>query len=698
MKKYTLQNLDCANCAANIESAVLKTPGVNFASVDFATTTLFLDAADFSAVQKSIHRVEPEVRVLAKTEKTTDEAVFNPRKELTPILIAASLFFLGLIFIEQLRATPYGVGEWLVFGSAYLLSGWGVLSGAARNISRGQVFDEKFLMSVATIGAILIGELPEAVGVMLFYMVGEFAQELSVSRSRRSIRALLEVRPDHANLLVEGETRQIAPEDVKVGDILIVRPGEKIPLDGEVINGTSRVDTSPLTGESLPRNIQVGDPVLGGMLNQSGLLTLRVTRPFEESSISRILELVENAGSRKAKTEKFITKFARIYSPIVVGLAAAVAILPPLLTGADFSEWLYRALVVLVISCPCALVISIPLGYFGGVGGASRRGILVKGSNYLDTLAAVRTVVLDKTGTLTQGVFKVTEVEPRNGFSEADLLHFAAQAEAGSDHPIAQSIRDAYGKILTAPVDAYQEIAGQGVIATVDGRKLIVGSDGLLHNAAVDHDIELCEVDGTVVHVAVDGEHAGCLIIADELKPDAPQAMRDLHSAGVEQIVMLTGDTEATAQRVAEILDIDDYRAGLLPEDKVIAVESLIAAQAHDGKLAFVGDGINDAPALARADVGIAMGALGSDAAIESADVVIMTDAPTKIAEAISIGRRTRAIVWQNIILALVIKAVFIALGVAGIANMWMAVIGDMGVALLAVANSMRVMHVPKDE
>ncbi len=698
MKKYTLQNLDCANCAGKIENAVLKTPGVNFASVDFATTTLFLDAVDFTAVQNSIQKVEPKVNILTKNEKLAEDGGFNLRKELTPILVAASLFFLGLIFIEPLRATSYGIGEWLVFGAAYLLSGWGVLSSAARNISRGQVFDEQFLMSVATIGAILIGELPEAVGVMLFYMVGEFAQELSVSRSRRSIRALLEVRPDHANLLVDGETRQVAPEDVHVGDLLIIRPGEKIPLDGEVINGTSRVDTSPLTGESRPRNIQIGDPVLGGMLNQSGLLTIRVTRPFEESSISRILELVENAGSRKAKTEKFITKFARIYSPIVVGMAAAVAILPPLLTGAPFSDWLYRALVVLVISCPCALVISIPLGYFGGVGGASRRGILVKGSNFLDTLAAVRTVVLDKTGTLTQGVFKVTEVEERNGFSEADVLYFAAQAEAGSDHPIAQSIRDAYGKALDAPVDAYQEIAGQGILATVGGRELLAGSDGLLHKAAVEHDTDLCEVDGTVVHVAVDGEHAGCLIIADELKPDATQAIQDLHSAGVEQIVMLTGDTEATAQRVAETLNIDDYRAGLLPEDKVNAVESLMAAQNINGKLAFVGDGINDAPALARADVGIAMGALGSDAAIETADVVIMTDSPSKIAEAISVGRRTRAIVWQNIILALVIKVVFIALGVAGIANMWMAVIGDMGVALLAVANAMRVMRVPKDE
>jgi Cd2+/Zn2+-exporting ATPase len=382
----------------------------------------------------------------------------------------------------------------------------------------------------------------------------------------------------------------------------------------------------------------------------------------------------------------------------VVGVAAAVAILPPLLMGASFADWLYRALVVLVISCPCALVISIPLGYFGGVGGASRRGILVKGSNYLDTLAAVKTVVLDKTGTLTRGVFKVTQVEPRNGFSEADVLRFAAQAEAGSDHPIAQSIRDAYGQSGDLAVSAYREIAGQGVLATVDGRELLAGSDDLLHTTAIEHDLDLCEADGTVVHVAVDGHHAGCLIIADELKADAEQAIQGLRAEGVDQIVMLTGDTEATAQRVAGILGMDGYLAGLLPEDKVSAVEALMEADAHDGKLAFVGDGINDAPALARADVGIAMGALGSDAAIETADVVIMTDSPAKIAEAISMGRRTRSIVWQNIILALVIKAVFIALGVAGIANMWMAVIGDMGVAMLAVANAMRVMRVPNGD
>jgi len=694
-KKYILQNLDCANCAAKIESAVQQTQGVKFASVDFATTTLYLDADDFSAVKSTIQRVEPQISVLPHRREAAVEEQFNIRKELMLILIAAGLFFLGLIFIDALRATPFEIAEWLVFVAAYLLSGWGVLTSAFRNIIRGQVFDEHFLMSIATIGAILIGELPEAVGVMLFYMVGEFAQELSVNRSRRSIQALLEVRPDKANVLIDGQIKILDPEVVPVGAELIVRPGERVPLDGEVIGGTSLVDTSALTGESRPRNIRNGDSVLGGMINQTGVLTVRVTRPFEESSISRILELVQNAGSRKAKTEKFITRFARVYSPIVVGLAAAVAILPPLFTGASFSEWLYRALVVLVISCPCALVISIPLGYFGGVGGAARRGILVKGSNYLDILAAVRSVIFDKTGTLTQGAFRVTRSEPRNGYTEADLLQWAAQAEAGSNHPIAQSIREAQGEIATTPIGAYQEIAGKGVRASISGRELLAGSDGLLHHANVDHDAELCQVDGTVVHVAIDGEHAGYLLIADELKPEAHQAIRDLRSVGVEQIVMLTGDAEQVAQQVAQALDVDDYRAELLPEDKMQELEALMSVSDRTGKLAFVGDGINDAPALARADVGIAMGALGSEAAIETADVVIMTDSPAKVAEAIKIGRRTRTIVWQNIILALFIKSAFIGLGIIGIANMWMAVIGDMGVALLAVANAMRVLQVP---
>jgi Cd2+/Zn2+-exporting ATPase len=691
MQKYHLANLDCANCAAKIEEAIQKTPGVRFASVDFATTTLFLDAEDFLDVKDAIRRVEPAVRIREKVEYNA-QGEFDLRRRVLPILLAVVLFSGGLIFYPGLDNTPSGYGLWLVFGSAYLVCGWGVLSRAGRNILRGQVFDEHFLMSVATLGAIAIGEMPEAVGVMLFYQVGEFVQDLSVQRARRSIRGLLEVKPDRANVLVDGEFQSMLPESVRVGDTIQVRAGEKIPLDGEVLNGTSLVDTSPLTGESRPRNARPGDSLMAGSINLNGMLTLKVTRPFAESSISRILELVESAGSRKAATEKFITRFAKVYSPMVVFAALGVAFLPPLLFGASLSVWIYRALVVLVISCPCALVISIPLGYFGGVGGASRRGILVKGSDFLDTLAAVRTVIFDKTGTLTQGVFQVTQVLPQNGFSETDLLYLAVQTEAGSNHPIAQSIREAYGEVKHEPIEHYQEIAGHGVQATIGGRDLLAGSDGLLHRENISHTMEMCDLAGTVVHVAVDGTHAGCLVIADQIKPDAHKTITDLRRAGIERIIMLTGDQQSTAQEVAQVLGVDDFRAGLMPEEKVEVVEQILAERS-DGKVAFVGDGINDAPALARADVGIAMGALGSEAAIETADVVIMTDSPSKVVDAIRVARRTRAIIWQNIILALVIKAVFIALGVAGIASMWMAVFGDMGVALLAVANATRVLR-----
>jgi Cd2+/Zn2+-exporting ATPase len=691
MQKYHLANLDCANCAAKIEEAIQKTPGVRFASVDFATTTLFLDAEDFLDVKDAIRRVEPAVRIREKVEYNA-QGEFDLRRRVLPILLAVVLFSGGLIFYPGLDNTSSGYGLWLVFGSAYLVCGWGVLSRAGRNILRGQVFDEHFLMSVATLGAIAIGEMPEAVGVMLFYQVGEFVQDLSVQRARRSIRGLLEVKPDRANVLVDGEFQSMLPESVRVGDTIQVRAGEKIPLDGEVLNGTSLVDTSPLTGESRPRNARPGDSLMAGSINLNGMLTLKVTRPFAESSISRILELVESAGSRKAATEKFITRFAKVYSPMVVFAALGVAFLPPLLFGASLSVWIYRALVVLVISCPCALVISIPLGYFGGVGGASRRGILVKGSNFLDTLAAVRTVIFDKTGTLTQGVFQVTQVLPQNGFSETDLLYLAVQTEAGSNHPIAQSIREAYGEVKHEPIEHYQEIAGHGVQATIGGRDLLAGSDGLLHRENISHTMEMCDLAGTVVHVAVDGTHAGCLVIADQIKPDAHKTITDLRRAGIERIIMLTGDQQSTAQEVAQVLGVDDFRAGLMPEEKVEVVEQILAERS-DGKVAFVGDGINDAPALARADVGIAMGALGSEAAIETADVVIMTDSPSKVVDAIRVARRTRAIIWQNIILALVIKAVFIALGVAGIASMWMAVFGDMGVALLAVANATRVLR-----
>jgi Cd2+/Zn2+-exporting ATPase len=696
MKKYHLENLDCANCAARIEDAVQKTDGVHHAVVDYATTTLFLDADDHSLVEKSIKRIEPEVKMREKYQANNEETSFRIRDKLAQFLVAGILFATGLIAYDWLENLPFQVGVYLVFGTGYLVSGWGVLTSAIRNVSRGQIFDEHFLMSVATLGAIAIGEIPEAVGVMLFYLVGEFVQELSVNASRRSIQSLLEIRPDSARLLVGDDTKEVHPESVKVGDWIVVKPGERIPLDGMVLQGESHLDTSPLTGESTPNLVRPGDLILGGSVNLEGILMIEVTRLFDESSISRILELVEQASSRKAVTEKFITRFARIYSPVVVSSAIGVAFIPPILFGASFEEWLYRALVVLVISCPCALVISIPLGYFGGVGGASRLGILVKGSNFLDTLASVKTVVFDKTGTLTRGVFKVTKLSPRNGYNEKELLYYAALAEAGSNHPIAKSIREAHGETTISQLENYQEIAGHGVQTIVNGQVLLAGNDPLLHKENILHDLALCDVTGTVVHVAVDGEHVGCLEISDELKPDALKSIEALRSSGVEQILMLTGDNRDTSRKIADKLGIDDFKAELLPEDKVKALEEIINNNNQGGKVAFVGDGINDAPALARADVGIAMGALGSEAAIETADVVIMTDSPVRIADAIEIGRKTRMIVWQNILLAFVIKGAFITLGINGAATMWQAVFGDMGVALLAVFNATRALSMRK--
>jgi Cd2+/Zn2+-exporting ATPase len=620
---------------------------------------------------------------------------FNLRQELTPIAISAGLFLIGLIFNEPLHNTPLAIAEYAVLLPAYLISGWGVLTTAGRNLLRGRLFDENFLMTIATLGAIAIHEIPEGVAVMLFFQIGELFQGYAVGRSRRSIKALLEVRPDTATLKVGSDLRTVSPESVSVGDVILVRPGEKVPLDGDILEGTSLVDTSALTGESVPRTVGMGDPVLAGVINQSGALTVRVTKPFTESSIARILELVENASSKKADTEKFITRFARYYTPVVVLLSLAVAILPPLLmVGATSAEWTYRALVLLVISCPCGLVISIPLGYFGGIGGAAKRGILVKGSTFLDALTQVKTVVFDKTGTLTQGTFHVTDVVTHNGLSQQQLLQIAAHVESQSNHPVAQSIRDAYGQAIDpSGVQDYEEISGHGIRATVNGRTVLAGNDRLLHREAIPHDV--CVVDGTVAHVAVDGEYSGRIIIADELKNDAIAAIEALQAQGI-QTAMLTGDSQAVADRIARQLGLDQYRAELLPEDKVAALEVFLQqAQPTNGKVAFVGDGINDAPVIARADVGMAMGGLGSDAAIETADVVIMTDAPSKVAEAIQIAHRTLRIVWQNILLAMLIKGAFIALGAIGLATLWEAVFADVGVALLAILNASRIIRQP---
>lgn len=627
-------------------------------------------------------------------EHSHDSGEFDLKEALVPIAIATVLFLVGLIFNQPLHDTPFGIAEYAVLIPAYLISGWGVLTTAGRNILRGRIFDENFLMTIATLGAIAIHEVPEAVAVMLFFQIGELFQDYSVGRSRRSIKALLEVRPDTANLKVDGTIRAVSSESVKVDDVILVRPGEKVPLDGEVLDGQSQLDTSALTGESIPRGVAPGETVLSGMINQSSVLTIRVTKPFNESSISRILELVENASSQKADTEKFITRFARYYTPVVVFLSLAVAILPPLLIpGATHSEWVYRALVLLVISCPCGLVISIPLGYFGGIGGAAKCGILVKGSTFLDALTQVDTVVFDKTGTLTKGNFRVTQIVPENGRSQHELLSLAAQVESQSNHPVAQSILQAYDQPIDhAAISNYEEIAAHGIRAQVEGRTVLAGNDRLLHRESIPH--EVCTVDGTVAHLAIEGEYAGHIIIADELKQDAVRAIESLHSQGITT-AMLTGDSRSVADRVAKQLGLDQYRAELLPEDKVSALEAFInQAKKNNKKVVFVGDGINDSPVIARADVGIAMGGLGSDAAIETADVVIMTDAPSKVAEAISLARRTLRIVWQNIILAMTVKAVFVALGAIGLATLWEAVFADVGVALLAIFNAGRILRV----
>jgi Cd2+/Zn2+-exporting ATPase len=619
---------------------------------------------------------------------------FDLRRELIPLSIAIALFLIGLIFNQPLHDTPGAIAEYAVLIPAYLISGWTVLTSAGRNILRGKIFDENFLMTIATLGAIAIHELPEGVAVMLFFQIGELFQGFAVGRSRRSIKSLLEVRPNKANLIIDGVIKEVAPEKVEVGDIIVIKPGEKVPLDGEILSGSSQVDTSALTGESVPRTVRKGETILAGVINQTGSLTVRVTKLFAESSIAKILDLVENASSKKAPTEKFITRFARYYTPVVVFLSLAVAILPPLfIPGATSEQWVYRALVLLVISCPCGLVISIPLGYFGGVGGAAKRGILVKGSTFLDALTDVKTVIFDKTGTLTEGVFQVTQVTPYNGYSEKELLTIAAIAESQSNHPVARSILEAYdGAINKFDVTDYEEIPGHGISAKVRGMSIFAGNDRLLHREQIEHDT--CNVEGTVVHLAIDKKYAGYILIADRIKEDAAIAIARLKKVGVKETVMLTGDNRVVAKNVAEKLGLDTYKAELLPEDKVDAIEEYLHKSDKKSKVAFVGDGINDAPVIARADVGMAMGALGSDAAIETADVVLMTDAPSKVAEAIGIARKTHTIVWQNIILAMAVKGLFILLGAIGIATLWEAVFADVGVALMAILNATRVLKV----
>lgn len=553
------------------------------------------------------------------------------------------------------------------------------------------MFDEHFLMSVSTIGAFAIGEYPEAVAVMLFYQVGEFFQSLAVKRSRKSISDLMDICPDSATVKRNGVLQVVSPESVAVGEIIVVKPGEKIPLDGIVVDGESMLDTKALTGESVPRSIRKGDEALSGCINQSGLLTLKVTKSFGESTVSKITDLVENASARKAPTENFITTFARYYTPVVVGMAAVLAIIPPLVLGGGWSEWLRRGFVFLIVSCPCALVISIPLTFFGGIGAASKRGVLVKGSNYLEALNKVSVVVFDKTGTLTKGVFEVANIIPAAGYQKEQVLEYAAQAESYSNHPIAKSILATYGK----PIDQkqfsdFEEISGHGISVMVQGKKVLAGNSKLMESEKIAY--AACDAAGTKFYVAADGSYVGCILIADEVKPDSKCAIAELKKIGVEKTVMLTGDDERIGKSVADELGLDAYYAQLLPDQKVEKLEMLDKQKRQGSKLAFVGDGINDAPVLARADVGIAMGGLGSDAAIEAADVVLMTDEPSKLVEAIDVAKATKRIVMQNIVIALGIKSVFLVLGALGMAGMWEAVFGDVGVTIIAVLNAMRIL------
>ena len=597
------------------------------------------------------------------------------------LLSAALLIAAALLPLE-------GWPRLAVFLIPYALIGWDVLWRAVRNIAHGEIFDENFLMSLATVGALCVGEYPEAVFVMLFYQVGELFQSYAVDQSRKSIASLMDIRPDYANLEVDGQIQQTDPEDVAVGDIILIKPGERIPLDGDVVEGTSTLDTAALTGESLPRSVGPGESVVSGCVNLSGLLRVEVTKPFEESTVAKILDLVENASAKKAKAENFITKFARYYTPAVVLAAVVLAVLPPLALGWAWTDAILRALNFLVVSCPCALVISVPLSFFGGIGGASRQGILVKGGSYLEVLARTETVVFDKTGTLTKGVFQVTAVHPEQG-TEAELLELAALAEAYSDHPISRSLKTAYGKPLEPErVSHVEELSGRGVRAVVDGKEVCAGNDKLMEEIGAAW--KPCHQVGTVVHVAVDGVYGGHIMISDQVKEDAKEAIAALKGLGVKRTVMLTGDAAAVGEAVAQELGLDEVHTQLLPAGKVERVEALLTETSAKGALAFVGDGINDAPVLSRADIGIAMGGLGSDAAIEAADVVLMDDKPSKLAEAVDIARRTLGIVRQNIIFALGVKALVLILSAMGKATMWAAVFADVGVSVIAILNAMR--------
>lgn len=700
-KTYSLDQLDCAACAAKMEEAASQVPGVEELRINFLTKTMSLTASEdhFEQVAQNVmaacQRVEPECRVCEVKQDTAahhdhghahghDHEEGEEHHSLALIGVGAVLFVAGLLL-------PEGLWRWAALIAAYVVAGGEVLLRAAKNILRGQVFDENFLMAVASLGAMLMGETTEAVAVMLFYQIGEWFQDRAVDKSRASIAQLMDIRPDHANhVLADGSVEVVPPQSLKAGDILLVKPGERIPLDGIILEGTSTLNTSALTGESIPRDVAEGDTVLSGCVNQTGVLRLRATGAYESSTVARILRLVEDSGERKASTERFITRFARWYTPAVCLAALLLALVPPLFVG-EWTEWIKRALTFLVISCPCALVISVPLTFFGGVGGASRRGVLIKGANYLEQLAKTDIAVFDKTGTLTRGTFEVTAIHP-NQITEEELLELAALAESYSDHPISASLRAAWNRALDkSRVTDVQEIAGRGIHALVDGRPVYAGNERLMADVHVES--RPCHRQGTIVHVALDGVYMGHIVIADRVKEGSAEAIAELKALGVARTVMLTGDQSAVAQSVAKELGVDEVHAELLPGDKVEQVERLMKQKPAGAMLAFVGDGINDAPVLRRADLGIAMGGVGSDAAIEAADIVLMDDDPRKLPCAIRIARRTLRIANQNIIFALSVKAIILVMGAMGLANMWLAVFADVGVSFLAILNAMRAMR-----
>ena len=687
--QLTLEGLNCANCARKIEEKVGRMEGVKESNLNFTTTTLNVKLEKkvkeehvISEIKKIVEALEPHVKVEKKVygKATIKKAKFTVKSTL---IIGAVLYLFAVIGDFQ------GTLGLILFGASYLLIGGEVVLTAIKNIAKGQVFDENFLMTVATIGAFTINQYPEAVAVMLFYEIGETIQGYAVNKSRSSISSLMDIRADYANIIINGKEKKVSPETVKVEDVILVKPGEKVPLDGVVIEGESFIDTSALTGESVPRKIVPNDEILSGGINTSGLLKVKVTKKFGESTVSRILEMVENAASKKADTEKFITKFAKVYTPIVVVLAILIAVIPSIfIKDALFSTWLYRALVFLVVSCPCALVVSVPLGFFAGIGGASKKGVLVKGSNYLELLKDLETVVFDKTGTLTEGVFSVTEINT-NVIDKEKLIEVAAMAESFSNHPIAISIIKEYGKEIDKEViKEYKEISGHGIKAVINNEEVLVGNSKLMN----EFNILYNEVDsiGTVVYCAINGEFKGSIVISDKIKENAVEALINLKKAGVKKTVMLTGDNKKTAYKVGEKINIDEVHSELLPLDKVKEVEEIMKRSNKNGKLAFVGDGVNDAPVLARADIGIAMGGIGSDAAIEAADIVLMKDDINALVDAINVSKKTNKILWQNIVFALGIKILVMVLGTFGIANMWTAVFADVGVTIIAIINSTR--------